>query len=274
MGKVPKQIFSIIALSLLAGSAVASQCRTVSWQAGTVVKVNSALYLGTRIQLPEGTSIVTQDPFSSNPLWQISGAANQVTIQPSSDQPEGKKSMITVFMTNGEALDIEANRVPEAQNQQCVIIKTSGMSNRDRAALTAGYNQTSPQAAQMQQQMQVMQQAHEADNKQAVTEALRRYRYFVYTRYNWSTGKGFAGKNLIADVYDDGRFTYIRLSKPSRGLLAVSAEVGGKEAIVPTKYDDTYNIYQMSGIYPKFALTLDGQKVNVTRADNGTNGES
>ncbi|ECP5540383.1 conjugal transfer protein [Salmonella enterica] len=269
-----KSILMLGALSMFAGTAAAQQCRTVMWQPGTVIKVNSALYLGTRIQLPEGTSLVTKDPFSSNALWTAAGAANQVMVQPTSDLPEGKKTMITIFMTNGESLDVEGVRVSEAANQQCVIVKQSGMNNRDRAALTAGYNQTSPQAAQMQQQMQVMQQAHEADNKQAVTEALRRYRYFVYTRYNWETGKGFAGKHLISDVYDDGRFTYIRLSKPSRGLLAVSAEVGGKEAIIPTKYDDAYNIYQMSGIYPKFSLTLDSQKVEVKRADNGTNGES
>lgn len=266
-----KPLLTFIALSLLSGYASANHCRTLSWQPGTVIKVNSALYLGTRIQLPEGTQIVTKDPFNSNALWQVSGAANQVMLQPTSDQPEGKKTVVTVFLTSGESLDIEGNRVSDSANQQCIIVKQSGISNRDRAALAAVGGQNN---IQMQQQMAAMQQAHDTDNKQAVMEALRRYRYFVYTRYNWETGKGFAGKHLISDVYDDGRFTYIRLSKPSRGLLAVSAEVGGKEAIIPTKYDDTYNIYQMSGIYPRFSLTLDSQKIEVKRADNGTNGES
>ncbi|EPR7376844.1 TrbG/VirB9 family P-type conjugative transfer protein, partial [Escherichia coli] len=60
----------------------------------------------------------------------------------------------------------------------------------------------------------------------------------------------------------------------NRGLLAVHADVGGKPAVIPTKYDDAYAIYHMSGIYPKFTLTLDGVKLEVSRADNATDGES
>ncbi|EMO4164859.1 TrbG/VirB9 family P-type conjugative transfer protein [Morganella morganii] len=264
-----------IAVLISAVNAHAAGCRQVQWKAGDIVKVNSALYLGTRIQLPEGTSLVTKDPFSSNSLWNAAGAANQVTIQPTSGEAEGAKSMITIFLSNGEALDIEANRVSQAANQQCVVINRSGMSSSDRRALSSyGNNQNSSQdVARLQQQMNAMQTSHELENKKVVSEALQRYRYFIYTRYNWSTGSGFSGKNIISDVYDDGRFTFIRISKPSRGLLAVTAEVGGEPAIVPTKYDDAYHIYQMSGIYPKFTLTLDGKKIEVVRADNGTNGE-
>lgn len=266
-----------IAILISAVNAHAAGCRQVQWKAGDIVKINSALYLGTRIQLPEGTNLVTKDPFSSNALWNAAGAANQVTIQPTSGEAEGAKSMITIFLSNGEALDIEANRVSESANQQCVVINSSGMSSRDRSALSNSYSSgnqnNSQEVTRLQQQMNVMQTSHELESKKVVADALQRYRYFIYTRYNWSSGSGFSGKNVISDVYDDGRFTFIRISKPSRGLLAVTAEVGGEPAIIPTKYDDAYHIYQMSGIYPKFTLTLDGKKIEVIRADNGTNGE-
>lgn len=36
-----------------------------------------------------------------------------------------------------------------------------------------------------------------------------------------------------------------------------------EKAIVPTKYDDAYAIYSMSGIYPKFTLTLDGVELEI-----------
>ncbi|MNY67096.1 hypothetical protein D3C86_2046170 [compost metagenome] len=74
-------------------------------------------------------------------------------------------------------------------------------------------------------------------------------------------------------MYDDGRFTYIRLNQPNRGLLSVETEIGEKNAVVPTKYDDAYGMYVISGIYPKFSLKADEAQINVTRSDSRTNGE-
>jgi type IV secretory pathway VirB9-like protein len=255
----------------------AEQCRIVNWKENMVLRVNSALYLGTRVQLPDGTQLVTEKPSNSNELWDVDGAANQILIRPTSEEPGGAKTMATAFLTNGQALDIEATRVPASQNTTCVVIRgtTSGiLSSRDRSSIGSYSDAGRADASAMRSQINEMRMNAESSKRQAVYEALRKYRYHIYTRYNWSTGKGFAGKNIVADVYDDGRFTYIRLSNPNRGLMAVQAEVGGKKAVVPTKYDDAYAIYQMVGIYPKFTMTLDGVELEINRADNATNGES
>lgn len=269
-------VLSALAVVTASFSTVAQQCRVVNWRPGMIIKVQSALYLGTRIELPEGAMILTKEPFSSNVLWQITGAANQVMIQPSSDEPEGSKTLVTVYMTNGQTLDVEGVRVPQSQNQQCVQVRGSGLSSGDRVALNNTYSSGASGAdvARLQNELNNARISNDSERKNAVLEALRRYRYFIYTRYNWQSGKGFSEKNVISDVYDDGRFTYIRVSKPNRGLMAVQAEVGGKTAVVPTRYDDAYGIYQMSGIYPKFTLNLDGVKLDVTRADNASDGES
>lgn len=269
-------VLSALAVVTASFSAAAQQCRVVNWRPGMIIKVQSSLYLGTRIELPEGAMILTKEPFSSNALWQITGAANQVMIQPSSDEPEGSKTLVTVYMTNGQTLDVEGVRVPQSQNQQCIKLRGNGFRAADRQALSSAYSMgiSGADVARLQSELNNARLNNDTERKNAVLEALRRYRYFIYTRYNWQTGKGFSGKNVISDVYDDGRFTYIRVSRPNRGLMAVQAEVGGKTAIVPTKYDDAYGIYQMSGIYPKFTLTLDGVKLDVTRADNASNGES
>ncbi|ERK05598.1 hypothetical protein L580_3308 [Serratia fonticola AU-P3(3)] len=276
-----KKTSSILAIAaLLACSSVdaeAAQCRIVNWKENMVLKVNSALYLGTRVQLPEGTQIVTAEPKNSNLLWDVDGAANQVLIRPTSAEKGGEKTMATVFLTNGQALDIEATRVPSAQNMACVVIRGGRgeiLSRADRSVMNSASSVGRADAGEMRRQLNEMRLNADSDKRTAVMEALRKYRYHIFTRYNWSTGKGFAGKNIISDVYDDGRFTYIRLSNPNRGLMAVHAEVGGKKAIVPTKYDDAYAIYSMSGIYPKFTLTLDGVELEIKRADNATNGES
>ncbi|HFQ9467581.1 TPA: TrbG/VirB9 family P-type conjugative transfer protein [Escherichia coli] len=281
--KLKKNFLTALAIvsAFAYSNAQAEQCRMVNWKENMVLRVNSALYLGTRVQLPAGTQIVTAQPKNSNILWDVDGAANQVLIRPTSAEAGGEKTMATVFLTNGQALDIEATRVPAASNQACVVIRggSSILSRSDRSSINAysmgaGNAAASQQASALRQQLNEVRLNADQDKRSAVLDALRKYRYHIFTRYNWSTGKGFAGKNIVADVYDDGRFTYIRLTNPNRGLMAVQAEVGGKKAIVPTKYDDAYAIYTMSGIYPKFTMTLDGVELEVTRADNATNGES
>lgn len=278
------KIFSLTALVLMStfaySDAQAELCRTVNWKENMVLRVNSALYLGTRVQLPEGTQIITEKPHTGNSLWDVDGAANQIMVRPTSDEPGGEKTMVTVFLTNGQAMDIVGSRVPANSNEPCVVIRGGDMlSGRDRNAINsysmgAGNAAAAEQVGVLRQQLNESRLNAEQDKRSAVIEALRKYRYHVFTRYNWTTGKGFAGKNIVADVYDDGRFTYIRLTNPNRGLMAVQAEVGGKKAVVPTKYDDAYAIYSMSGIYPKFTMTLDGVELEITRADNATNGES
>lgn len=280
MKNVKKKIIStalLVSSFAASGMALADQCRIVNWKENLVLRVNSALYLGTRVQLPDGLQIVTSEPKNSNLLWDVDGAANQILIRPTSAEAGGERTMATVFMSNGKALDIEATRVPASGNQACVIIRGSRgdiLSSSDRSAMNS-YSAMGVQSAnQMRSELNEMAMNAESEKREAVLDALRKYRYHIYTRYNWSTGKGFAGKNIISDVYDDGRFTYIRLSQPNRGLMAVQAEVGGKPAIVPTKYDDAYAMYQLTGIYPKFTLTLDGVKLDIERADNASNGES
>lgn len=261
---------SAVILLFTAQQAYCASCKQINWRDGEVIPVYSALYQTTRIQLPEGSVMATKDAQVPSGLWSATGAANQILLQPNSDTPFGSTGTITAFLNTGEVVDIRAVRVAEAKHQQCVILRRNGMSAADRNAVSEAYSGQVISSAQGQKKLAELQ----ASQRQAVSEALKKYRYFIYTRYNWETGSGFSGKNVISDVYDDGRFTYIRLAKPNRGLLAVITEQGSQDAIAPTKYDDTYHIYQISGIYPSFTLQLDGTKIKVTRSDNATHGES
>jgi hypothetical protein len=101
---------------------------------------------------------------------------------------------------------------------------------------------------------------------------ITKYRAMIYTRYEWSAGMGFKGGDLVTDVWDDGRFTFIRVKEDHRGMLAAKAEVDGQEEVLEYK-PDSNNVYKISGIYPKFTLVYDKKnKVSVTRRDNQSNG--
>lgn len=262
----------------IAVEAQAGSCRVIHWKPDSVLTIDSAVGLGTRIELP---SDLLFDPVTSSTLWDAEGSATQVVVKPNSNEPLGKSAVVRLFTNDGNAYDVLANRAT-GTGDVCVKIVADGMffNPGARAAMTAqssrmaqGAAAMGMQAQQAQQQLVQVRRQAEDDKKKAVMEALRRFRYHVYTRYTWTEGKGFAAENIITDVYDDGRFTYIRLDRPNRGLLSVETEVGGKTAVVPTKYDDAYGMYVISGIYPSFTLRQDKEKIEITRANNATRGE-
>ncbi|MDU8539829.1 TrbG/VirB9 family P-type conjugative transfer protein [Pseudomonas syringae pv. actinidiae] len=260
-------------------SAQAASCRVIHWKPDAVLTINSAMYLGTRIELPADNLI---PPKSSSELWDAEGAANQVLIKPNSDTEQGKTGVVRIWTTDGSSYDVVTNRASNAQNDVCVKIVSDGMFftpgardalNGQSSNLARGAAASGEQVQALQQQLMRQKQESQAQTQKAVYEALRRFRYHVYTGYTWNQGKGFEAEGLVTDVYDDGRFTYIRLDKPNRGLMSVETVVGGKTAVVPTKYDDAYGMYVISGIYPSFNLKMDDSEMSIERKNNKTLGE-
>lgn len=260
-------------------SAQAASCRVIHWKPDSVLQINSALYLGTRVELPADTLI---PPVPSSELWNAEGAANQVMIKPNSDTEQGKSAIVRIWTTDGNSYDVVATRSSQSQNDVCVKIVADGMFftpgardalNSQSSNIARGAAASGQQVQMLQQQLARQKQESQAQTQKAVYEALRRFRYHVYTGYTWNQGKGFEAKGLVTDVYDDGRFTYIRLDKPNRGLMSVETVIGGKTAVVPTKYDDAYGMYVISGIYPSFNLKMDESEMSIERKDNKTLGE-
>ncbi|AZG89401.1 hypothetical protein GIV96_25560 [Pseudomonas syringae] len=260
-------------------SAQAASCRVIHWKPDSVLQINSALYLGTRVELPADNLV---PPVPSSDLWNAEGAANQVLIKPNSDTEQGKTGLIRIWTTDGNAYDVVATRSTSAQNDVCVKIVADGMFftpgarealNSQSSNIARGAAASSQQVQMLQTQLARQKQESQAQTQKAVYEALRRFRYHVYTGYSWNQGKGFEANGLVTDVYDDGRFTYIRLDKPNRGLMSVETVIGGKTAVVPTKYDDAYGMYVISGIYPSFKMKMDDSEMSIERKDNKTLGE-
>lgn len=275
-----KTLIVIISAIFSASFASAKTCPSAVIKEAKIIQVKSAINMGTRIQLP---APLVGKPVVSNPdLWDVDGLVNHIVVKPNSPTSQGEKAMLFAFLEDGTTIDIELTRVDKNNNQPCVILKTDNANQ----AVQNGLKNISPKNSQssvndaaqnmlLQRQMIAMQQSFEQEKKNGIAEALRTYRFYIYTRYNWEqSGSGFVGGNLISDVYDDGRFTYIRLSQKNKGLLAIEAEVGGNTAVIPYKYDDAYGIYQISGIYPKFKMKVDNVTLSIARNDIKTNGAS
>lgn len=261
--------------------AMATTCTTFHLKPNEVVTVKSAQLLGTRLQLP--ANLISAPINSNQNLWDVEGVVgtNQLLIKPNSAQRAGAEAMVHAYTSDGKVYDIKALRVREKSNETCVVVnpgnqaftkKVAGQLQSFVSQQQVNVGDQSGEIAQLRQQLTTVERtAHDNANK-AVVAALQKYRYHIYTRYQWNEGKAFVGNNTISDVYDDGRFTYIRLANPNRGVLSVETEIGGKNAIAPVKYDDNYGIYRITGIYSHFTLRMDDVKIEVARSDNGTQG--
>lgn len=277
-----KTVLPVLLLAMTA-STQAAICERVQYKPNKIIEIQSALTMGTRLQLP--ANLISKPFTSNNQLWDVEGAigTNQIVIKPNSDNDNGKQTMIFAYTDDGIAYDITAIRTTPKNNQPCVVVNAGGqMFTPEASAQLAGFVARSyqqaggldAQVATLRKQLITANRNNDVAKQRAVRDALRKYRYHIYTRYDWNDGKAFVGNNTVADVYDDGRFTYIRLANPNRGVLSVETQIGGKNAIAPSKYDDAYGMYRITGIYPAFTLRVDDVEVTISRRDNATQGAS
>ncbi|WP_257214481.1 TrbG/VirB9 family P-type conjugative transfer protein [Vibrio coralliilyticus] len=262
----------------------AAVCDKMRYKDGDIVEVKSALLMGGRIQLP--STLIAKPVVSNSHLWDVEGAegTTHILLKPNSKEAEGKSTMIYAFTSDGGAYDIMATRVEAKHNQPCVRIenKNAFLNPQQQLALKRAANpqntmpigQDSARNSRLEKELASIKTRSEDEKKRAVVNALRKYQYRIYTRYEWDEGKEFVGNNTVADVYDDGQFTFIRLANPNRGILSVETVIGGKTAIAPTKYDDAYGMYRVTGIYPTFTMRVDDVKIEVKRRDNATKGNT
>lgn len=275
----------LVFLSLLGAPWVhGATCQPIKHKDGEIIRIQSALFLGGRIQLPG--NLVAKPLASNNHLWDVDGmiGSSSIFIKPNSSSKEGQRTMIFATTDEGKVYDIQATRVSGKRNQPCIIVSEGSriFSEEQQQALSTFMHAQTPQSSavdrgQIERLEKALSQAQKSSQtavKNAVVNALKKYQYRIYTRYQWNEGREFVGRNTISDVYDDGQFTYIRLANPNRGILSVETTIGGKRAIAPTRYIDTYGMYKVTGIYPSFTLRIDEVTIDVQRRDNHTKGNT
>ena len=247
------------------------KCKTIKWKKNYMFSVRAALYAGTHIMMPENV-MVGQDPICTNALWEVSAAFNHVVVQPTSNEIEGSKATLTVIDENNVSYHFNLTRV-DSDPDSCVIVEKPQKYLNQRAM--SRYQKPSEmenlQLARKIGDLKSQLAECESSVKEDTEDALKKYRTYMYTRYKWSRGMGFMGKELVSDVYDDGRFTYVRVVPNNRGELAFTAKIDGKKEMIEYKVDSE-NLYRINGIYERFILKYGKSKVTIKRKDNLSNG--
>jgi type IV secretory pathway VirB9-like protein len=263
-------LMALVAICPVAKAEDVGGCKTIQYKQGRVYLIQSALYKGTHITLPERLML---DPIpGNNALWNVEGNGYHVMVQPNSEERQGYETTLTLITESNRSYNLILRRVTK-NHDTCVIIEDEG--GFFQGAKKSEYK-TLPERENifLQKQIANLQASLEEEKtrtNRTLDDVLKKYRSFIYTRYTWSKGSGFKGENLVSDVYDDGRFTFIRVVSDQRGVLALSAEIDEKEEMIEYELDSDH-IYKISGIYPKFKLQYGASEVTVNRKDNKSNG--
>ncbi len=248
-------------------------CKTIHFKEGRVYLIKAAMYQGTHITLPDRLML---DPVAGDgALWTVEGNGHHVMVQPNSAEPEGRESTLTLIDQSNTSYHFKLRRVSKNPDT-CVAVKRAEKFFKNVQGQGGTNYQTPKERKQAVFKIQIDELQQTLKEEKQVSEkridgVLKKYRSFIYTRYKWTEGMGFKGSKLVTDVYDDGRFTFIRVVPDQRGVLAVSAEIDGKQEMIQYNLESD-SMYKISGIYPEFNLQYGKSKVKITRKDNKSNG--
>lgn len=255
-----------------------SPCKIIDWSDSAPVRIYTALYNHVHVTLP---SKVIGKPIAPNSLWKVQSVDEHLFIAPTNADELGKTTTVSVITDSGNAYSfvVEVNK---SRFNPCVIMKDGDILSKEqlnafkrRAATTQNVDNSAQIAALKTQLMKLATESKERE-EEAVKQAIRKYRYHIYTRYSWKANrrsKSFLDNNFISDVYDDGRFTYLRLTTDNKSLPAVQATVNGKPEFIEAKYDEAADLYRIVGIYPELSLIYGEDEITVKRASKTTRGE-
>lgn len=258
-----------------------SACRQIAWHETKPIIIYTALYRHVHITLPDD---LIMEPINPNALFDVVGQGKHLFISPTSEDKLAQTTTVSALTKDGSSYDFVVHQNVK-KHVSCVNITNRSFISKTQlnALKSPAFSSNGLDVGNLQQKvtklkrrLRAQETKAKADKLRAVKEAIRKYRYHIYTRYNWNSKKhsnSFLNTNLINDIYDDGRFTYLRLASDNKGIPSIQAVVAGKPALIESKYDEVADLYRIVGIFPSISLIYGEDKLKVTRLDKDTKGE-
>lgn len=257
------------------GLAAVTRAPLEAWRAivmapGTRETIQANPNVSTRIQFP---GRVTFRQVSTPGLWDSAMEGTSVWIRPTELQAPDVAGMtgLTVFTEGGRTYDFLIGATAGVP-PSCVLVvdyptpaPPAAAQQRGAPAARGG----SSQAERLEAQRRELEQQLSLLRRQVIQQAedrIREFRYSVHTRYAWKAGRGDSdGTNLVTSVYDDGRFTYVRIATSAFGIPSVSGSLDGKDVLLQYEYDDLTGVFTVQGLYDRLRIRIGTHLIDVTR---------
>ena len=245
------------------------QCRLVNHEPHKYVRIKSRLHHGTHIELPE---ILIARPVTGNrDLWTVEGENRHIFVKPNdAGTPEGGSTTVTAVSQSNRAYHFLVERSDD-EFDLCVVITHDG-EFLPEGAFSGFARRAEEQTAFYREQLDAL--SVQLDEEQQTTTdrvsaALDEYRMQLFTGYDWKGGRRPYGKDLVSDVYDDGRFTYIRVRHNLEGAMSLFADNNGREQFIEYRYDENRRIYIVTGIFNRIYMKADaGTQIVISRRND------
>ena len=273
--KAPRPSFPVkvlIALLMAISTGVhaeGEQCRLVNHEQHKFIRIKSRLHHGTHIELPE---ILVARPVTGNrDLWDVEGENRHIFVKPNdAETKEGGSTTVTAVSQSNRAYHFLVER-SDGEFDLCVVITHDG-EFLPEGAFSGFTRRADEQTAFYREQVDALQLRLDEEQQTAgdrVSAALDEYRMQLFTGYDWKGGRRPYGKDLVSDVYDDGRFTYIRVRHNLDGAMSLFAGNNGREQFIEYRYDDTRRIYIVTGIFNRIYMKADaGTQIVISRRND------
>lgn len=100
---------------------------------------------------------------------------------------------------------------------------------------------------------------------QQATDKIKTFQYSLYTKYELHGEDSHDDQRLVSAVYDDGRFTYVRISTTAFGLPILTGLIGGDDAALQYEYDDLTGTMIVHGLFDHIRVKLGTHLIDVDR---------
>ena len=248
------------------GYAEGEQCRLINYEKHKFVRIKSRLHHGTHIELPE--MLIARPVTGNRDLWDVEGENRHIFVKPNDPgTKEGGSTTITAVSQSNRSYHFLVER-SDNDFDLCVVI-THDNGFLPEGAFSGFTRRNGEQTALYKEQLDTLQirlNEEEQATAEKVNAAIDEYRTQLFTGYRWKGGRSPYGKDLVTDVYDDGRFTYIRVRHNLDGVMSLFADNNGKEQFIDYKYDEDKRVYIVTGIYNRIYMKADEKtQIVITR---------
>ncbi len=251
--------FLLLVVITINGYAEGEACRVVNYEKHKFVRIKSRLHHGTHIELPE--LLIARPVTGNRDLWDVEGENRHIFVKPNDPgTKEGSSTTITAVSQSNRSYHFMVER-SDNDFDLCVVISQDG-GFLPQGAFSGFTRRNDEQTALYQEQLNALQirlDEEEYAHAEKISAAIDEYRTQLFTGYSWKGGRPPFGKELVTDVYDDGRFTYIRVRHNLEGTMSLFADNNGKEQFIDFKYDENKRIYIVTGIYNRLYMKADAK---------------
>ena len=261
---IATSILCAVSIGISNAEEVTPKCKVINWSQDRIYTIKSGLHKATHVIFPE--PIVAGPVVGNKDLWDVERMANHLFVKPNSESPEGSETTITVIGESNTSYEFLINR--DASPEACIRINKPGkFGDKSSVSFFPPDNRNPAILNKRISELESRLSKEKNERCDEIDKTLDNYRDHIYTRYSWPYQGGFFSEGFLSDVWDDGRFTYIRVNSDNKGLVTVSAKVNGKKEFIEYKYNSDKKEYKMSGIYEELVLQYSGKTIRVKRGD-------